>query len=200
MNFDELQSVWAAQPADTQNRALAQSQRPLVNAFKRRQRFLAYEIFGLTFALIATPLLSIVNFLYRPSVGTPLYWINAVLHVIVLVVFGVLAIRRIVRHRRLARVRVESLRQQAEVSLASLEEERREFRWAPWVLALWAGLALLSVAANTPFHGGSFGAIATRVGMIAGFFTLIGSVLWRHYRVNLLPDHARQLEILRQLS
>ncbi|MFT3867679.1 MAG: hypothetical protein QM715_04175 [Nibricoccus sp.] len=201
MNFDEIQSLWAGQePADARTRALAENQRPLVNAFKRRQRFLAYEAFGLVFGLIFTPLLSVVNFLYRPSAGTPLYWTNAVLHLMFLVVCAVLAYRRVKRQRGLARAVISSLRQQAEISLASLEEEKRDYRWVPLVLGLGVGLALLSVAANTPFHGGSFSAVSLRVGMIVGFFGIVGAVLKRHYHVNVLPDYARQQEILRQLG
>lgn len=201
MNFDEIQSLWAGQaPVDSRTRALAENQRPLVNAFKRRQRFLAYEAFGLVFGLIFTPLLSVVNFLYRPSAGTPLYWTSAILHLVVLVGFSVLAFRRMKRQSILARVRVENLRQQAEVSLASLEAERRDYRWLPWALLLWAGLAVLSVAGNTSFHGGSFAAVSLRVGMIAGFFSMVWVVLWRHYHVHVLPDYARQQEILRQLG
>lgn len=201
MNFDEIQSLWAGQePVDSRTRVLAENQRPLVNAFKRRQRFLAYEVFGLIFGLIFTPLLSVVNFLYRPSAGTPLYWTSAILHLVVLVVCTVLAFRRMKRQSTLARVRVENLRQQAEASLASLEAERRDYRWLPWVLVLWAGLAILSVAGNTAFHGGSFNAVALRVGMIVGFLSMVGAVFWRHYRVNILPDYARQQEILRELG
>jgi len=201
MNFDEIQSLWAGQePVDPRTRALAENQRPLVNAFKRRQRLLTYEAIALVFGLILTPLLSVVNFLYRPSAGTPLYWTNAVLHLVVLSVCTVLVFRRMQRQRTLARVRVENLRQQAELSLASLEAERRDYRWLPWALGLWAGLALLSVAANTPFHGGSFAAVSLRVGMIFGFFAMVGTVFRRHYRVNVLPSYARQQEILRQLN
>lgn len=201
MNFDEIQSLWAGQaPVDSKTRAMVESQRPLVNAFKRRQRFLAYEAVGLVVGLIVTPFLTVVNFLYRPSAGTPLYWTSAILHLVVLVVCAVLAFRRMKRQRELARVRISNLRQQAEISLASLEAERRDYRWLPWALGLWAGLAILSVAANTPFHGGSFAAVSLRVGMIVGFFSLVGAVLWRHYRLHVLPDYARQQEILRELS
>lgn len=201
MNFDDLQSLWAGQePVDSRIRALAENQRPLVNAFKRRQRFLAYGAFCIIFGLIFTPLLSVVNFLYRPAVGTPLYWTSAVLHLVFLVVCAVLAFRRMKRQSQLARVRISSLRQQAEVSLASLEEERRDYRWMPGVLGLAVALALLSVAVNAPFHGGSFSAVALRVCMIVGFFAMVWVVLRRHYHINVLPDYARQQEILRQLG
>ena len=84
--------------------------------------------------------------------------------------------------------------------MASLEAERRDYRWLPWVLGVWGVLGILSVFVNAPFHGGSWPAVALRIGIIAGFLGVVGVVFWRHYRYNLLPAYARQQEILRQLN
>ncbi len=202
MNFEEIESLWAGQiPASPQpSPLLLDRQRSLLREFKRRSRFLGYGAFGVAFGLVFTPLLSVVNYLYLPRVGTPLYWLNAGLHLLVLVVTAVLVARRMQRHRALGRARIATLREQTELTFACLEMERRDYRWLPWTLGVWCLLAILSIAANTPFHGGSFQAVALRVGLVLGFTSAIGTIFWRHYRVHLLPAHARQQELLRQME
>ena len=201
MNFEDLQSIWAHQPLAPAPTALLMEKQPaLVSEFKRRRRMLGYEAFCIAFGLIGTPLLSVINYLHRPDAGTVLYWTSAGLHVVVLIAAAVWVIRRWRRHRALGRVRISTLREQAEVSLANLEAERRDYRWAPWIVFLWSTLAILSIAGNSAFHGGSWQAIALRVGLLLGLLGVVGAVLWRHYRKNLLPAYARQQEILRQMA
>jgi hypothetical protein len=201
MNFEEIQSLWTGQvsvPAHTPQ--LLERQRTLVSEFKRRSRMLGYETFCVVLGLVLTPLLSVANYRYQPGVGTPLYWLNLALHMLVLVAGVVLVVRRQRRHRALGRVRIATLREQTEVSLANLEAERRDYRWFPWTLGLWGALGLLSIVVNTPFHGGSWQAVLLRVGMLVGFLGAIGAVFWRHYRKNLLPACERHREILRQME
>lgn len=201
MNFEEIQSLWTGQvsvPAHTP--LLLEQQRTLVSEFKRRSRMLGYETFCILFGLVFTPLLSVANYLYRPSSGTLLSWTSAVLHMLVLVTAAVFVFRRSRRHRELGRVRISTLRDQTEVSLANLKAELRDYRWAPWIFAIWGALAVLSIAGNSAFHGGSWQAVMLRVGILLGFLGMVSAVLWRHYRKNLLPAYARQQEILRQME
>lgn len=201
MNFEQIQSLWAGQfTAPVPTPELIARQRTLLTEFKRRGRFLGYELFGLAFGLVMTPLISFVNYLHAPQAGTPLYWVSAALHLVVLIAAAAWVIRRLQRHRALGRVCISSLREQAEVSKANLEAELRDIRLVPWLLAMWAGLAILSIAANSPFHGGTWDAVCLRVALVLGFAIVSGWVLRLHYRVNLLPAHARQQEILQQLG
>jgi hypothetical protein len=201
MNFEEIQSLWTGQisvPAPTPQ--LVERQRTLVSEFKRRRRMLGYEAFCIALGLILTPLLSVVNYRYRPSLGTPVYWVDAALHVLLLVACTVFVFRRIRRHRALGRSRISTLREQTEVALANLEAERRDYHWLPWMLGLWGALGIFSILTNAPFHGGGGQAVMLRVGILLGFLGTVGAVFWCHYRNNLLPAHARQQEILRQLD
>jgi MFS family permease len=189
MNIEEIQTLWDGQiSVAAQSPQLIERQR-LLSEFKRRGRMLGYEAFCVALGLVFTPLLSVVNHRHLPGVGTPLYWVSAALHMLVLVACTVFVVRRVRRHR--------ALREQAEVSLTNLHAERRDYRWLPWMLGLWGALATLSIAANTPFHGGSWQAVALRLGILAGF---LGAFFWHHYRNNLLPAYIRQKEILRQLD
>jgi hypothetical protein len=201
MNFDDIQSLWTGQvsvPAPASQ--FIQRQRTLLSEFKRRGRLLGYETFCAVLALVLTPLLSIVNYRYMPSVGTPWYWLNAALHLLVMAVAVVLVLRRQQRHRALGRVRISTLREQTEVAFANLEAERRDYRWLPWVLGLWGALGVFSIFVNTPFQDGSWQAVALRTGILLGFYGAIGAIFWRHYRNHLLPAYFRQQEILRQME
>ena len=201
MNFDEIQSLWAAQqPANFCEPAVAKHQGALVRALKRRQRFLGYGVFISVAGLILTPLLSFANYMYAPEVGTPLYWTKVTLSLLVLAASAVFVVRQIQRHRALSQVRSDTLRQQAEVSLASLDAELRDYRRLPWAFGLWISLAVLSIYVNAPFHGGGVAAVSLRIGIVVGFCAVAGAVFWRHYRENLRPAYLRQQEILRQLG
>lgn len=201
MNFEDIQSLWTGQvPAPPHTPQLLKRQRMLLSEFKRRSRMLGYEAFGIAFGLIATPFLSVVNYLYRPSSGTFLSWTSAVLHTGVLITAAAFVFRRTRRHRELGRVCISTLRDQAEVSLANLKAELHDYRWAPWMLVVWGLLTILSIVSNSAFHGGSWQAVTLRVGLTLGFLGVVGAVLWRHYRVNLHPAYVRQQEILRQMD
>jgi len=201
MNFETIESLWAGQvAAPVETPEMLERQHALLSEFKRRGRFLAYEAFGLAFALIVTPLLSVVNYLYLPRAGTPWYWLNATLHLLVLVGCATLLVRRMQRHRALRRARVSTLREQAEVSVASFKAEAQDYRRLPWLFGIWIALAVFSIATNSPFHGGSWQAVTLRVGLVLGFFGTIGAAIWHHYRTRFLPDYARQQEICRQLG
>lgn len=201
MNFEEAQSLWTAQPLpDLATPHLVERQRSLVRELARRGRRLNYELFGLLFGLVALPFFSLVNFVSHARAGTPLYWLSLALHLAVLVGFTSAAVRRRQRHRALRLARCGTLREQAQVALANLDAECREFRTLPWALALWAGLSCLSIYTNAPFHGGTWSAIAPRVGFVVALFGLVGGVFWRHHRVNVLPARDRQSAILRELA
>ena len=201
MNFETIESLWAGQaPAPVETPATREGRQALLSEFKRRSRFLAYEAFGVAFGLVVTPLLSIVNYLHLPRVGTFWYWLNAALHLLVLVACAALVVRRLKRHRALRRARISTLREQAEVSAAAFETELRDYRRLPWLFGLWIALAIFSIATNAPFHGGSWQAVTLRIGLVLVFFGAIGAVLWRHYRTQLLPAYARHQEICRQLG
>jgi hypothetical protein len=201
MNFEEIQSLWTGQisvPASTPQ--LIERQHTLISEFKRRRRMLGYEAFCVALGLILTPLLSVVNYRHLPSVGTPLYWVDAALHMLLLVACTVFVFRRMQRHRALGRACISTLREQTEIAFANLDAERRDYRWLPWMLGLWGALGIFSILTNSSFHGGSWQAVTLRVGILLGFTGTVGAVFWRHYRNNLLPAHARQQEILRQLD
>lgn len=201
MNFEEIQSLWTGQPVpNLDTPKLVERQRELVSELKRRSRMLGYEHFCIAFGLISVPLLSILNFVNNSRVGTPLYWISFVLHLVALLAMGAIAVRRQKRHNELRRAHCGTLRLQAEVALANLNAECREYRVAPWVFMLWAVLSTLSIYNNTPFHGGTWEALLPRLGFVVALPGVVGAVLWRHYRVNLLPARERQLEILRELT
>ncbi|MGC4071192.1 MAG: hypothetical protein QM760_01465 [Nibricoccus sp.] len=202
MNFDEIQSLWAGQISAPPAQApeFIERQRALLKNFKQRRRMLGYGAFCISLGLIFTPLLSIVNYRYLPGVGTPLYWVSVALHLMVLIASSVFVFRRLRRHRALGRVRISTLREQAQVLLVRLGEERSDYRWLPWMLGIWGMLAILSIIVNTPFHGGSLEAVTLRIGLTLGFLATVAAVVWRHYHVNLLPAYARQQEILKQME
>jgi hypothetical protein len=133
-------------------------------------------------------------------VSTPLYWTKVILNLLVLVASAVFVVRQFQRHRALTQVRTDTIRQQAEVSLANLDAELRDYRRLPWAFGLWISLAVLSIYVNAPFHGGGAAAVSLRIGIVVGFCAVIGAVFWRHYRENLQPAYFRQEEILRQLG
>jgi hypothetical protein len=59
---------------------------------------------------------------------------------------------------------------------------------------------LLSLYMQFPITEHGWRPFAMRAGAMLGFILLMSSVYWRHYEKNLKPDHARQKEILRELS
>ncbi len=201
MNPDQLHALWGGQsPAHFNLPDPADCQRSLTRELKRRQRMLAYETFSLAFGAVALPVLSFLNFRYLPAVGTWLYWLSLAAHLAITIVLLIGVIRRIGRHRTLARKSTETLRQQTEAALANLEAEMREYRAIPMIFALFFGLNVLSLWVNTPFHGGGAMAIGVRLAIIVGLYGLTGAVLARNYRANLRPAHQRQKELLSQLS
>ncbi|HUR59555.1 MAG TPA: hypothetical protein VM029_17690 [Opitutaceae bacterium] len=58
----------------------------------------------------------------------------------------------------------------------------------------------LSLYMKFPVSDHGWRPFALRAGAAFGFTLLMALVFWRHYHKNLKPDHARQKEILRDLS
>ncbi|HTZ20553.1 MAG TPA: hypothetical protein VMC06_06700 [Opitutaceae bacterium] len=201
MNFEELENLWAGQqPANARPIDLDECRRALLPELKRRSRFLGYAAFSAGFALLVYPLLSVVNFLHARPHNVPLYGVNLTLHVVVMLALLIYVVRLIRRHRALVRQNAGSIRSIAELSLANIEAEIRDYRAAWWLLPLFLALPLLSVQANLPVAEFGWGPLLRRAGLVVGFLAVVGLVFWRHYRANLKPARARQKEILRQLG
>ncbi|MEO6991998.1 MAG: hypothetical protein ABI273_00080 [Lacunisphaera sp.] len=200
MNFEELESLWAAQrPANVHENKFAELKRLVRPELNRRRRFLCYEMFTYLFALVVIPLLAVANSNYSRPQNVPLFWVSLALNLAWCGTWLVFVVRRIGRHRTLLKQGTTSLQAFTAMSVSSVEAEMQECRIALWPTVLGVGLVVLTGYVNSSM-GYGWKIFALHTGLILGILLPLGLVSWRHYRVNLKPDHARLQEILKQLS
>lgn len=201
MKFEELESAWAAQPASVAAALdLTKLKRTMMPEIRRRGRMLRYGIFTATFGLLVIPTLAVANYRYARPANPAWHWVDAAFWMVVNFAALVLMIRALRRQRALLRQSTETVRALTLVALASLEGEMTDFRRGMWAVPCMIGFQLLSLYLKFPVTEHGWSPFALRAGAVLGFSLLLSSVFWRHYRVNLKRDRARQEEILRELS
>jgi MFS family permease len=201
MKFEELENVWAAQSAKTTApHDLTALKQKLMPEIKRRGRILRYGIFMALFGLVLIPLLTVVNYRYAKPANPAWHWMDVAFWMVFDFAALVLMIRELRRQRALLRQSTETVRTLTLVAMASLEGEMKDFRRGVWAVPGMIGFQLLSLYMKFPVAVNGWSPFALRAGAVLGFFVMLSSVFWRHYRVNLKRDHALQQEILRGLS
>lgn len=201
MKFEELTTVWAEQlPSPTAPVDLAALKNTLIPEIKRRGRMLRYGIFMAALGLLVIPTLAIANYRYARPANPTWHWVDAAFWVLTNFTLLVFLLRELQRQRVLLRQGAETVRAAIVQSLASLEAEMKDFRRGLCSLPILVGFQLLSLQMRFPVAEHGWHPFALRAAAILGFTLLLSSVFWRHYRVNLKRDHARQQEILRDLS
>jgi MFS family permease len=202
MKFEELENVWAAQPPPAANPAtdFAASQRSLVSRLKQRSRMLGYGIFMATFGLVVFPALAFANYRYAGPQYPAWQWVNLAIWMIAYAAALILLLRKVRRHRARLRQSADTIRAITIRSLATCEAEMRDYRRGLWLLAPVLGLQLLNLYLKFPIPASGWAPFGFRAGTTLGFSLLLVAVFWRHYQVNLKPDHARQKEVLRDLG
>lgn len=201
MNFEELESAWAAQPA-TPARPIdtTELKRSIIPEFKRRGRFLGYAIFETVLCLVILPLLTVANHRYAPSAHPVWHWSYFAAWMLVLGAYLIAAFQGVKRHGALVQQSTRSLREFVTASLAYTKIEMRVYRALLWLAPAMIAVQLLNFFIEFPITQLGWLPFAGRAAFAIGLPSVIGLVFWRHYRVNLKPDHARQTELLRELS
>jgi|SRR5688572_11081538 len=202
MKFEELENMWAAQqpPITTPAADFAALKRRLMPDLERRSRMLGYGIFTAVFGLLIFPALAIANYRYAQPHHPVWHWAYLALWMIMYSAALIFLVRQFRRHRDRLRQSADTVRAMTLLSLASCEAEMRDYRRALWLLAPILGLQLFNLYMKFPVTDYGWRPFVLRAMATLGFSLLVSSVFWRHYRVNLKPDHARQKEILRDLS
>lgn len=202
MNFEELEKLWTNQPAPAiASIDVAALKRSVQPELRRRSRMLAYELGTNLLGVVLLPVLAIANYRYDPvSYGSLWSWAQIVGQMLVVLLWVTFSLRRLMRHRALRQRSADSVRTVTELSVANLEAEMSDCRF--WQRPLF-WLALGGVIAALIGAGVRHGWEKTALPAGLGAFALLGVVcliVWRHYRVNLLPAYRQQREILRQLG
>jgi MFS family permease len=201
MNFEEIESLWAQQPAPPVTRPdLAALRRVVLPELRRRSRLLAYGVFVASFGLVVGPLLAIVNYRHAPPPHAIWPWINVLLVTAVLRVWLVGLVRQLRRQRQLVQQRAETVRALATISLISLESEAKDFRRVMWQWPALLALQLVTLDLSFPVSRFGWAPFGGRASFALGLPALMILVTWRHCRVNLRPQVERQQEILRELE
>lgn len=201
MNFEELESAWAAQQsAPTPVLDAAELKRAVVPELERRGRFLGYGLFIVIFSLVITPLLTVANYRYAPPPNPAWHWISFSLWMLLLVIWLLALLRAVRQHGALLQQSTRSLRDLAAVSLTHIEAEMREYRTALWLWPALVVFQLVGIYLEFPVPDHGWTPFGLRAVFIVGLPLGIGAVVWRHYQVNLKPAQARQQYLLQQLS
>jgi hypothetical protein len=202
MNTEDLDSLWNAQRPATEFRRPdpAELARQLAPELRRRSRLLGYEIFCLVLALVLTPVLALANARYAAPAHPTLYWLRVTLFLAAVSVALVFALRRLRRHRALAKTKADTLAGAATRALAVVEAEMHDYRVGLRSAPAWLALLLLSMYANAPAGQALWVFMLPRVSVLAFFLLVMGAVCWRHYRKHLVPELARRKELVGQLS
>jgi len=201
MKFEELENLWAAQsPSTAASVEFTALKRNLIPEMKRRGRMFRYGIFMAAFGLLVIPILTVANYRYARPANPTWHWVDAAFWMVANFTLLVFMLRALRRQRTLLQQSAETVRALTTLSLASLEAEMKDFRRGLWIVPGLVGFQLLSLYMKFPVTEHGWGPFTLRAGAVLGFSVLLSSVFWRHYHVNLKRDHARQREILRELS
>lgn len=201
MKFEELETLWAAQPAaPAATIDLASLKQNLMPELKRRGRMIRYGIFMSALGLVLFPLLTIANYRFTGPTYAAWHWVDLAFWTVVNSVILTGLLRKARRQRAMIRQSAESVRALTTVSLTSREAEMEDFRRGLWVVPALLAFQLVSLYMKFPVTEHGWSPFAARAGATLVFTVLMSSVFWRHYQVNLKPDHARQRDILRDLA
>lgn len=201
MKFEELETVWALQPASVTAVAdVTTLKRAVMPELKRRGRMLRYGVFMATFGLLILPTLAVANYRYARPANPTWHWVDLAFWMAVNFTALVFLIREVRRQRTLLRQSADTVRALTTLSLASREAEMADFRRGLWVVPALLAFHALSLYLKFPVTAHGWSPFALRAAATVGVTLLMCSVFWRHYQVNLKPDQARQKEILRELS
>lgn len=202
MTLEELEHVWATQPAPAVRAVedVDALKRELAPELKRRRRMLGYGIFMAAFGLLVFPALAVANHRAAAPHVPVWHWVNLAIWMTLYAAGLAFLIRQIRRQQKLLRQSADTLRAVTLVSLASREAEMQDYRRGFWLLLPTLGLQIVNLYLKFPVADHGWQPFAMRAAATLGFSLLLGSVFWRHYRVHLKPAHAAQKEILRGLS
>lgn len=201
MKFEELENVWALQqPANTSPVELETLQRSLATRLGHHRRVLIASAAGTVVGLILMQVLFFANFSSLRAEDQWIFLARLLLHQGVNLTLLAGLIRLIVRRRRLARGRADSIRAVASLSVISVEEEMADYRALTWIVPVLTALALFSAYLGTPVSQAGGAPFALRAGLVFALIVPASLVLRRHYRRNLEPEHARLKHTLEQLD
>jgi len=201
MKIEDLESLWHGQrPATVLRPDPAELSRRLEPEFRRRSRFFAYEFFSLGLGILVTPFLAVANYRYQPPLVPFLYWLHLALFFAVAFGFFAAAIRRLRRHRTLTQARADTVAAAAAKAVTSIEAEMWDYRTVGRLAVLWVGLTLLSIYVNNPVTVYGWERFLRPVAVLLAFSAVVGAISWRHYAVNLRPEHARRKRLAEELA
>lgn len=201
MNFEELQSTWAAQaPVNVPAIDVAEVKRVILPEIKRRRRMLGYGLFMVVLSLVIVPLLTVANYRYAPPTLPAWYWFYHGSWMVILVAWLVAVVRSIERQGALRQQCTRSLRDLTMASLAGTEAEMNGYRSALMIVPLMIGFQLANLCLRLAADAADWQPFGLRAALVVGLPVAIGAVMWRHYHVNLKPARDRLEAQLRELS
>jgi hypothetical protein len=201
MNFEQLQSAWAAQPpVNAPAIDAAEIKRAILPEFNRRHRMLRYDLFVALVSLVVLPLLAVGNYRYAPPAHPVWYWFYHASWMVFLFGWVVAIVRSIERQGAWREQCTRSLRDLAAAAIASTEAEMASYRKALALVPLMIAFQLVDLYLRFASGDDGWNSFAPRAAFVIGFPLVIGAVFWRHYRVHLAPARARQRAQLRDLS
>jgi hypothetical protein len=199
MNLQEIESVWAQQPAPPAV-DLSALQQSLKSQLGRRQRVLIYAGVSALIGLVAMQAIFVIE-MRSPQPENP--WLSLgrlLLHQGISLVLLAELVRVFLRHRRLAGGRAASVREVVSLSLAGVEAEMTDYRLGRWMLLVLTGHSLLSVYLNQVVRREAWDEFGVRVAMLFAVYGLFGLLGWWHYRRVLRPRREKLRETLEQLE
>ena len=201
-NFEEIEQLWRQQAVVVRDNAPAihAVQTAADRVVKSRRRRLRLGV-GLTvFIIIVTQLLAVVNFLYggRTPNAIGLVHLGVVEVVQIVILIGLL--RRIRAEGKLRAKNGSSVRENLKASLELIEREMHDYRWIVPVLVLL--FVFDAIPLFNGYHLGYFdrSGLVNRLGSVALFLTVMGSVAQRHYRSVLGPRREELTTVLSELE
>jgi hypothetical protein len=201
MKFEDYESAWALQqPAAPAPAELAALRGQLQARLGQRRRLLIIGIVTSAIGLFVMQAVTIAN-LYHLRGGSP--WVfaaHAVANQGINLALMFELVRSLIRHRRLARSRAESVREILQLSLRNVAEQIWDVRFSRWVLPALAATALFSAYLNNPVALAGWKPFLQRTGFILLAFSLITRLVWYHYRQHLRPEHDRLQATLAEMG
>lgn len=195
MKFEELESAWQMQSAGTVTAAQAQRvTRHVAQGIDRRALYLKL-LLGCTavgWLLEFEPLFQLLR--VHPGVdgfGFAASLAKFLCHQVLYGAFIVFLLRRLRQRAQQARASGESLHVAADMSLAAVESEVRDYRRAGWFAVPMAVLMLWSAWLNRAVAAEGIAAFWPRAAFVIGFMAIATLVARRYYFTQLLPDCER---------
>lgn len=199
MKIEEIENLWASQrpPANLGDPAVVRAQ--IHHVLKHRRWFLAFLAGTAVLGSVLGQVLFVVNTIHQGGPLSFLHWVSLVLSQVLNLAMLYLVYRSLQRNRELLRQHGETLRTVVGTGLANIEAEMAEYRGGGWIIVAGTASAMLAAYANFPYPHADGRSLLLRFGLI---FALMGTVAFfirRHYHQNLVPEHQRLQQALRDL-